>query len=131
MSNQAERTQIAVLQNDMLQVKSDISQIKSDIKEIKSSLDGRYAAKWVQQVVGGLIALILIAVVTALLALIIIPASKKNADGTTPKGGVQSNSGSYAPTSRSSSKSSSTSSKPSDSQSVTDGVVDQLKKVTP
>lgn len=33
--------------------------------------DNRYAAKWVQQVVGGLIALILTGVLTALLALII------------------------------------------------------------
>lgn len=84
MSTQSERTQIAVLQNDMQQVKSDISDIKVDIKTIKDSLDGKYAAKWVQQIVGAMVALILIAVVTALLALVIIPATKKNPDGTTP-----------------------------------------------
>lgn len=78
-------------------VETKVDRAVQDIKELKTTiedefkglsakidnLDKKYAPKWVQQIVGGFVVLVLIAFATAVIALVIIPASKKNADGST------------------------------------------------
>ena len=42
MSTKSERTEIAVLQTQMTEVKADVSEVKSDVKEIKAIVQGDY-----------------------------------------------------------------------------------------
>jgi hypothetical protein len=139
MATEAERTQIAVLQNQMGQVQSDITDIKktqaAGFASLEAKIDAqdkKYASKWVQQVVGGLIALILIAVITALLALIIIPATKKAPETTaTPPAPTTSSGSSGTPTATANSTAHSDSATPSDTQTSSSGGLVQgtLKQV--
>lgn len=146
MSNQAERTQIAVLQNDMLQVKSDVSEIKGDIKSIKSSLSGTYATtKQLEETeqrltknknVERFLVIVFSVVLTFLVGyflnhigkvdVITTPGTTSTTTSTTNPPAASS---SKAPSASASAKSTSTSDKPSDSQSVVDGVVNQVPKV--
>lgn len=143
MSTQDERTQIAVLQNDMHQVKSDVGELKTTMASGFASLeakleaqDKKYASKWVQQVVGGLIALILIAVVTALLALVIIPATKKpqqvpvtSSSSTTTSGGSGSSVGTTPGGANATANAKADATKPTDSQSSSGGLLNTLPKL--
>jgi hypothetical protein len=139
MATAKEIVEIAVLQTQMVEVKAKLEvmerQQHTDHQEVIGkidSLDGKFASKNVEKIVYGMVALVLIAFFTALIALVIIPQAKKSdtSTKTTTTTTTEPNS-SGGSTSASTSKSTSTSSKPSDSQSVTDGVVDQVKKALP
>lgn len=69
-------------------VETKVDAIQADVKEIKESiigLDSKFAAKWVQNAVAFVIGIIVAAVLTALIALVVVPNinSNQSPSGTT------------------------------------------------
>jgi lipopolysaccharide/colanic/teichoic acid biosynthesis glycosyltransferase len=71
MATKSEKERLAVVETKIDNMAKDIAEIKTAVLANAKANDQKYAAKWVQQVVGGFIGLVLVAVVTALLALVI------------------------------------------------------------
>lgn len=137
MATKPEIERLSVLETKVDRAVEDISDIKdtvtTEFNALNKKIDGldkKFAAKWVQNAVGFVIALIVGAVIMALVALVVIPSTKEASQGssgaststttttTTPTGSTSTtrNSGTPGATATANSKSDSATPSSSDTQ---------------
>lgn len=70
MATKDENERLAVLETKVTTVQNDVAEIKTDVKGLVESIDKKYASKWVERVVAGLIGIILTAFLGVLVAVV-------------------------------------------------------------
>ncbi len=69
MATKAENERLAKLETEVGVIKEDVAEIKTDIKDLVTSLDKKFASKWVERVMAGMVGIVLTAFLGILVAI--------------------------------------------------------------